>query len=321
MERLSTSLRPLIDRLTSVLDEMAAELEQTESPSDRYNTITQQLKTCVQELKIIDQQLDNEAAEYKRIEEALDASHEELKDFIYMTSHDFREPLRKISSFGAMLKESLDGRIEQENQENLGFMLDGAERMTQMIEDLLAYSRINTRKIAIEKVDLNDVVEQLKTLDLGTLLEDTGAHIEVPEPLPNVQADSVLARQLFRNLIIHAIKHRKDDTKPRIVVRTERITKDEVRIECEDNGVGVETTNDKDIFKMSLRSYSRQEYEEAGTGLAVCKKIVDRHGGRIGIKSKAGVGSTLWFTLPVLKRLKPEHGELLVNPTSSQALS
>jgi light-regulated signal transduction histidine kinase (bacteriophytochrome) len=270
---------------------------------------------------LIDRQLDKEDAERQRLEEALKASDQELKDFIYMTSHDFREPLRKITSFGAILKESLEGRIQPEDRENLDFMIDGAERMTQMIEDLLAYSRIHTRILAIEKIHLNEVVEQLQRLDLAKVLEDTCAHVEVPEPLFDIQADPILIRQLLRNLMIHAIKHCKKDSHLKIVIRTEHTMENEVKVECEDNGVGIEVKNDKNLFKMSLQSHLRQEYEEAGTGLAVCKKIVDRHGGRIGITSKAGAGSILWFTLPASKPWPPEQDELIVNRTGSPTLS
>lgn len=306
MVRPNARLRLLIRQLSSLFDQMGAALEQTGTSADRYNTIRQRLLAGKHELHTIDQQVDHETAERKRIEEALEASNEELRNFIYMTSHDLREPLRKISSFGAILKESIDGTIEQEDRENLEFMIDGAERMTHMIEDLLAYSRIHTKTIVAETVDLNGIVQQLETLDLGALLEDSGATIETPQPLPNVQADHGLVKQLLRNLIINAIKHRKEDIAPRIVIRAERIAEDEIRIELEDNGAGIEAKNDKDIFKMSL--HSREEYEDAGTGLAVCKKIVDRHGGRMGVESKAGDGSTLWFTLPGSKPWAPEQG-------------
>jgi light-regulated signal transduction histidine kinase (bacteriophytochrome) len=189
-----------------------------------------------------------------------------------------------------------------------------------MIEDLLAYSRINTRTLAIEKVNLNDVIEQLEKLDLAKLLEDTGAEINIPEPLPNVQGDPILIRQLIRNLIIHAIKYRKADAHLRIVIRSEWMTADEVKIICENNGIDLVTRSEEHMFKMSLHSHSRQEYEEAGTGLAICKKIVDRHGGRAGIEPKTGVGTNVWFTLPISKRMAPEEGELIVNQADPQSV-
>ena len=317
MERSNLRLKRLTNRLSCILNQIAADLEKIGPSSDRFNTLKQQFQASMQELTNIERQMDDEAADRQRIEDALEASREELKDFIYMTSHDFREPLRKIASFGAILKESLEGKMEQEDLESLKFMIDGAERMTQMIEHLLAYSRINTRTIAIEKVDLNDILDQLEKLDLQQLLEDTGAYIEVPQPLPHVQADPTLVRQLVRNLIIHAIQYRKEDVHPHIVIRTERLTEGEIKIECEDNGVGIEIKNEKDMFKLSLHPPSRQAYEEAGTGLAVCKKIVEKHGGRIGIESTSDAGSTVWFTWPVSKGSQPEQSERLVNATIS----
>ena len=311
MEKPNVSLRSLIDQLSSILDQVAGELEQIGISDDRYNIIKQKLLAGEHELKTIDQQMNKEVTKCKRIEEALDASHEELKDFIYMTSHDFREPLRKISSFGAILKESLDGKIEKEDQENLDFMIDGAERMSQMIDNLLAYSRINTKTLTAEMVDLNAIVEQLKHLDLGRLLEETGAHIEITQPLPKIPADPVLIRQLLRNLIIHTIKHHKEDAQIRIVICAERTAQAEIKIELQNNGVNIQTENAKDLFKMSLRSQSQQNDEEAGTGLAVCKKIVDRHGGRIGLTSNADTSSTLWFILPVSKHLEKEQSKTL----------
>jgi len=321
VKSLNARLTLLIDELSSLLDQDVKELEQIGPSLDRSNTIKRQLQAGVQELKIINHHLGCEAAERTRFERALEASNQELKDFIYMTSHDFREPLRKIASFGAILKESLRGKIGQEDQGNLDFMIDGAERMSQMIEDLLAYSRINTRAIVIEKVDVNEIIEQLKQLDLDKLLEDSGARVEIPEPLPHLLADPGLVRQLLRNLIIHAIKHLKEDAPRPIVIRSERADNGEVKMECEINGIRTEAKNDEDLFKMSLHSHSRQEYEEPGTGLAICKKIVERHGGRIGITSHPGAPSTLWFTLPVSKHLDPKPDTPRIDPTMPLAVS
>jgi signal transduction histidine kinase len=121
------------------------------------------------------------------------------------------------------------------------------------------------------------------------------------QPLPSVQADPALIRQLLRNLISNTIKRRQEGVKPRIVIRSERSASDTVKIQLEDNGTGFETEDSKDVFKMSLKSRSHRNDEEPGTDLAICKKIVERHGGRIGIASKTGAGSTLWFTLPASK--------------------
>jgi len=120
-----------------------------------------------------------------------------------------------------------------------------------------------------------------------------------------------LTRQLLQNLIINGIKYRREDIQPRILIRAERITEDKVRIELQDNGVGVDKKHHKDIFKMFIRLHSKQENEGVGTGLAVCKKIVDKYGGQIGIESKVGVGSMFWFTLPESKTVEQEQEKLV----------
>jgi light-regulated signal transduction histidine kinase (bacteriophytochrome) len=278
-------------------------------------TAKRQQQADEQELKTTNERLRREIAERRWLEEALDVSNTELCDFVHMVSHDLREPLRKISSFGMLLKDSLDGKLEKENLENLGFMIDGAQRMTQMIQDLVAYSQVDTKVLAFEIVDLDEVVEHLEQLELAALLEKTGAIIEIPKPLPKVHADPVLLRQLLQNLIINGIKNRRDirdNIQPRILIRAERTVEDEVRIDVQDNGIGIEKKDQEYIFMMSKNLNSTQECKGAGTGLATCKKIVDKHGGRIGVKSEAGKGSTFWFTLQALKDLQ-QHDELLLS--------
>ena len=281
--------------------------------SDKCTTKQQQIDE--QRLKTINKQLLHEIAERKRLEEALNVSNTEFRDFIHMVSHDLREPLRKISSFGMLLKDSLDGKLDKENQENLGFMIDGAERMTQMIEYLLAYSRINTKEISFDIVDLNEVIEQLEQLELAALLEEAGAIIEVPKPLPKIHADPDLLRQLLLNLIINGIKNcrnNRDNIQPRILIWAENTADNKIRIELQDNGSSIHKQHQKDIFKMFIHSNPKQEKEGVGTGLAVCKKIVDKHGGQIGVESKAEIGSTSWFILPELKTVQQEQD----NPVS-----
>mgnify|MGYP001601714397 CR=1 FL=1 len=259
-----------------------------------------------QELKKANEQLRREIAERRRLERALDVSNTELRDFIHMASHDLREPLRKISSFGTLLKDSLAGKLDKEGQENLNFMIDGTERMTQMIEDLLVYSRINTMATVFETVDLNETVEQLVQLELAAIIEGTGAIIEIPQSLPKVHADPVLLRQLLQNFIVSGITYRRQDVQPRVLIKAARVAGNMVRIELQDNGEGIDKRHHKDIFKMFVRLHSNQE-EESGNGLAVCKKIVDKHGGQIGVESKVGAGSNFWFTLPESKNIEQEQ--------------
>ncbi|MFZ2147747.1 MAG: ATP-binding protein [Sedimentisphaerales bacterium] len=309
--KVGTDAKDEIGQLSRAFDQMTANLKKTTKSIDADNAPKQQLQASEQQLKATNQRLHHEIAERKRVEEALQVSNGELRDFIHMASHDLREPLRKISSFGQLLKDSLNGKLENEDQESLEFMLEGAERMNQMIEELLAYSRVNEKAVVSETVDLNELVKQLEQLELAALLEETGAIIDIPQPLPKVQADPVLIRQLLQNLIINGIKYRKEAVQPRILIRAEQNAEDAVRIELQDNGIGIEKEHHKHLFKMFIRLHSRQENERPGTGLAMCKKIVDKYGGRIGVESKIGVGSTFWFILPAAKNLEQEQRKLI----------
>jgi signal transduction histidine kinase len=235
--------------------------------------------------------------------EKLNRSNRELEDFVYIASHDLREPLRKISSFGELLRGSLQDSLDEDDRENLDFMVDGADRMTQMIEALLVYSRLNTKEVLSETIDLNEAVQQLQELELATLLEETDGTIEIPEPLPEILADPVQIRQLFQNIIANGIKYHRDGTSPRIVITAKHIGGDKIKIEVRDNGVGIKQELHEAIFKMFKRVHSRQQYDGTGIGLAVCRKIADRHGSQIGVDSKEGEGSVFWFTLPAAREL------------------
>jgi PAS domain S-box-containing protein len=228
----------------------------------------------------------------------LEAANKELQDFVYVASHDLREPLRKISSFGTLLQDSLKGKLDEDQQENFEFMIDGAQRMQDMIDDLLTYSRLTTRAKPPQQVFLNEVIENLKKLELATLLEETGGTIHIPEPLPPVQADPIQMNQLFQNLIGNGLKFHKEGIPPEITIRAHGVENKMIRIEVEDNGIGIDEQYHEQLFVMFKRLHSRAQYEGTGIGLAVCKKIVERHGGNIGVKSTPGKGSTFWFTLP-----------------------
>ncbi|HXZ94803.1 MAG TPA: PAS domain S-box protein [Dehalococcoidia bacterium] len=242
----------------------------------------------------------------KRINQKLEEANKELQDFVYIASHDLREPLRKISSFGTLLQDSLTGKLNEDQQENFGFMIDGARRMQDMIDALLAYSRLTTKAKAHEWVDLNKVIEDLKKLELATMLDETRGTIHVPEPLPSVQADPSQMHQLFQNLIGNGLKFHKEGIPPEIIIHARNVENNMIRIEVEDNGIGIDENYHDQLFTMFKRLHSRDEYEGTGIGLASCKKIVERHGGDIGIRSTPGKGSTFWFTLPRERYLKED---------------
>jgi len=234
----------------------------------------------------------------KKVNRKLEQSNKELQDFVYVASHDLREPLRKITSFGTLLQDSLEDKLDEDEQENFEFMIDGATRMQMMIDDLLAYSRVTTKAKPSETVDLNEVIEKLKKLEVAIRLDETKGTIHVPEPLLLVNGDPSQIRRLFQNIIGNGLKFYRDGVPPEITIRTYQVDDDMVRVEVEDNGIGISEEYYEQIFTMFKRLHSRTRYEGSGIGLAVCKKIVNRHGGDIGVKSNQGEGSTFWFTLP-----------------------
>ena len=242
----------------------------------------------------------------KRINQKLEEANKELQDFVYIASHDLREPLRKISSFGTLLQDSLKGQLNEDQQENFEFMVNGARRMQDMIDALLTYSRLTTRAKPPEWVNLNKVIEDLKKVELATMLDETQGTIHVPKPLPSVQADPSQMHQLFQNLIGNALKFHKKGIPPEITIRAHEVERNIIRMEVQDNGIGIDEKYHGQLFTMFKRLHSREEYEGTGIGLASCRKIVDRHGGNIGIKSSFGKGSIFWFTLPRESHLKED---------------
>ncbi|HBG25592.1 MAG: hypothetical protein A2Y10_04930 [Planctomycetes bacterium GWF2_41_51] len=251
--------------------------------------------------------------EMKNLNKKLEDANQELKHFVYIASHDLREPLRKISAFGIMLEKSLNGKLDEADTENLNFMIDGANRMTQMIEGLLAYSRVSTKTQPVELIDLNEMVRQIEHFELSVLLEERQASIEVPQTLPSIKGDPTQIRQLIQNLIANGIKYQKKGNKPHIEITSKPASDGMVKIAVSDNGIGIKPEYLSSIFGMFKRLHSRSEYEGTGIGLAVCKKIVERHGGQIGIESQPDVGSTFWFTIPAINKQNAISDDNLVD--------
>ncbi|MBN1391761.1 MAG: HAMP domain-containing protein [Sedimentisphaerales bacterium] len=305
--RVATKAKDEIGQLSRAFDEMTQNLKNTTTSIDKLDVVNEKLQSNQEQLRVLNRQLRSEVAERKKTQEALEVSNRNLTDFVYVASHDLREPLRKISSFGQLLQQSLQGKFSEDDQENLDFMIDGSDRMTMMIDGLLTYSRVNTKDILFETVDLNKVIEQLKELELSMALEETGGVIDVPRPLPKVYADPVQIQQLLQNLIANGLKYRNKEVKPRITIKAEEVNGDKAKIEVQDNGIGIAPEYRDEIFKMFKRLHSRKEkdYDGCGIGLSVCKRIVERHGGKIGVESDPGAGSTFWFTISLTKDAVP----------------
>ncbi len=243
-------------------------------------------------------ELDRTQRELEETNRRLRASNEELEAFAYVASHDLREPMRKISAFGQLLQDSLKNKLNEDEQENFAFMISGAIRMQQMIDDLLKYSRLTTRANPAERTDLNVVIKDLGDFELAVQLEETGGTVRVPEPLQSVHADRSQVHQLLQNLIGNALKYHRKGVRPEIVVTSTPQPDRMIRVEVRDNGIGIDEKDLDRIFGMFQRLHSRAECGGTGIGLAVCKKIVMRHGGAISVESAPDQGAIFWFTLP-----------------------
>jgi PAS domain S-box-containing protein len=232
--------------------------------------------------------------ELARKAEELARSNAELELFAYVASHDLQEPLRMVASYTQLLAKRYKGKLDAEADEFIGFAVDGARRMQQLIQDMLSYSRLTTRGKALSfmqaQVACKSAIENLQES-----IKESKAQVCVG-PLPGIFADATQVTQLFQNLIGNAIKYR-NERRPEISVAA-RPNGNEWIFSVQDNGIGIEPQYFERIFQMFQRLHTRAEYSGTGIGLAVCRKIVERHGGRIWVKSQPGQGSTFLFTIP-----------------------
>jgi PAS domain S-box-containing protein len=221
-------------------------------------------------------------------------SNSDLEQFAYVASHDLQEPLRMVTGFMGLLQKRHGNTLGDEADEYIGFAVDGARRMQGLIDDLLTYSRVGSRGGSLVAVNLGDVATSASQ-NLRTLIEETGASIRQDE-LPTVTADRQQMGQLYQNLIGNAAKFH-GDRPPEIELGSQR-KHGEWHFYVRDHGIGIPPEHRENIFVIFRRLHSREEYPGSGIGLAVCKRIVERHGGRIWVDTTVGGGCTFWFTLP-----------------------
>ncbi|HOT95202.1 MAG TPA: PAS domain S-box protein [Methanoregulaceae archaeon] len=227
---------------------------------------------------------------------ALKESNEDLQRFAYIASHDLQEPLRTVISFSQLLERRLADQADPEIRELLGFIVEGGVRMQTLIRDLLIFSRVVTGGRTFQTTDTNEVVSDVLK-SLGASIEETGAEVNV-HPLPVVLSDPSQLHQVFLNLIGNAIKYRRAEP-PTIEISAERRGDDWV-FSVRDNGIGIEPRHHDRVFEIFQRLHTSAEYEGTGIGLAVVRRIVERHGGRVWVESTPGVGSTFFFSLPAI---------------------
>lgn len=246
--------------------------------------------------------LDEQADELRR-------SNAELEQFAYVASHDLQEPLRKVASFCQLLEKRYGDKLDERGIEYIGFAVDGAKRMQVLINDLLTFSRVGRLNATTTEVDLNAVVTAAMS-NLSAAIEDTGAQIVLPAaPLPPVAGDPTLLAMVWQNLIGNAIKFHRDGVSPRIVIECEEGRgnyAEKYLFTVTDNGIGIAEEFVDKVFVIFQRLHGRDAYTGTGIGLALCKKIIEHHGGTIWIDTSYTDGTRFNFTLPVTATTTPD---------------
>jgi signal transduction histidine kinase len=231
----------------------------------------------------------------KKVDE-LARSNGQLEQFAYVASHDLQEPLRMVANYTQLLAERYRGKLDENADKYIHYAVDGAMRMQAMIQDLLAFSRAGRNEIDLQRVDCNVALDQALN-NLYAAIKENGAVVK-HNPLPTVMGSNIQITQVFQNLIGNAIKFHGAET-PAVQVSAEK-QDGEWLFSVADNGIGIAAEHSEVIFAIFQRLHTRQEYSGNGIGLSICKKIIERHGGRIWLDAKEGQGATFRFTLPAV---------------------
>ncbi|MBK7048983.1 MAG: hypothetical protein IPH48_21265 [bacterium] len=252
--------------------------------------------------RLVHYQLSAECTERKKLQRKLEQnlaelsrSNTELEQFAYLASHDLQEPLRKIQSFGDRLAIALGDKLDDASRDNLTRMLDSARRMQQLINDLLTYSRVGMHAHAFAEIDVAAIAQDVVS-DLESRLQETGGRVEVG-PVPPFEADPTQIRMLLQNLVGNSLKFHRPGVPPLVTI-TGSARVGTVVLTIADNGIGFDEKYKDRVFRIFQRLHSRQDYEGTGLGLAVCEKIVHRHGGTIDVTSRPDCGTVFTVELP-----------------------
>ena len=262
-----------------------------------YESLCNKISTTLRFIMLLEKTI-SQAQNLELINKKLKQSNRQLEEFAYVASHDLQEPLRKINIFGNQLKKKCYSSLNDQERDYLDRMRNAVNRMHNLIHDLLTYSRITTAKKLFMPVDLSIIIKDILS-DLEIQINKTSGQIKI-DKLPTIETNPLQMRQLFQNLISNALKFHKPKEPPLINIYTLKDTpKDRCIIIVEDNGIGIEKENYNKIFGVFQRVYAKDEYEGSGIGLAICKNIVENHGGSIHIESKFGIGAKFIINLPI----------------------
>jgi len=294
-------LDTIAERLGRIIERRNAEealKELNQELEERVRKRTAELAAANQQLQASEQQLRATNRQLKAREKKLLESNKELQQFAYVASHDLKEPLRMVSSYTQLLERRYKDKLDDKAQKFIAYAVDGANRMQSLIDDLLQFSRVETQGEEFVKTDANMLLGNVLS-GLENSIKENNAVITTDQ-LPEIYVDKTQIERVFQNLISNDIKFRKKDQEPRIHISA-RKDKNKWLFSVKDNGIGIDKDFTKKVFIIFQRLHSRSEYEGTGIGLAVSKKIIARHGGKLWFESELGKGTTFYFTLPVKK--------------------
>jgi PAS domain S-box-containing protein len=289
-----TELKNAEDKTQELLEQLQVSSEELNASNEELQATTEELKTTNEELQL---QMDFEVEAKRELEEIaskLKISNKELEQFAYVASHDLQEPLRMVTSFTQLLERRYKDKLDVDADEYIGFIVEGSKRMKYLIDDLLEFSRLNTQNREFESVLLKITLEDVLRNLTATIKEN---NVQIShDPLPTILGDHSQINQLLQNLIANAIKFHGDE-RPKVHISAEE-SGNEWIISVNDKGIGIDPDHQEQIFRIFKRLHTREEYAGTGIGLAICKRIIDKHNGKIWVESELGKGSTFFFTIP-----------------------